>query len=299
VRRFAATMMVLLALSSAHAHPNSVIVAVQDVRPPAAVMLWSFRDQLRVNPIGTLPAIRKLGFTHVELHSLYGLTPEALDAALKANGLTPIGFHFPLPQLDTNLDEVIRISRLMKLGYVGVSWLKPDDAPDDALLKPEWVDDAARVMNAACPRLRAAGVRMFYHVHGYEFARDPDGRGDMMDRFLAKLDPACPIALQVDVFWVKHGGRDPVAFIRKYGKRVELLHLKDMRRGTETGVFSGETNLTNFVALGDGVIDMKAVMREARRAGVKWYIAEDESPDVWAQILRTIAWLRAHKVSGK
>src|SRR5690606_41576806 len=38
--------------------------------------------------------------------------------------------------------------------------------------------------------------------------------------------------LQIDVFWAKQGGQDPVELMKKYPQRITMLHLKDRQHGT-------------------------------------------------------------------
>jgi sugar phosphate isomerase/epimerase len=102
------------------------------------------------------------------------------------------------------------------------------------------------------------------------------------------------VRFQMDVFWVVQPGQDPVKLFEKYGKRFELMHLKDMKRGTIRD-FTGHSDVTNSVPLGAGVIDMKNVLKPAKQAGVKWYFPEDESPTVMAQVPTSLKYLQELK----
>src|SRR5581483_6512962 len=99
------------------------------------------------------------------------------------------------------------------------------------------------------------------------------------------------VAFQMDVFWVVHPGHDPVKLLQKYGKRWELMHLKDMKKGLKTGELTGHTDVANDVALGTGQMDWPAILKAAKEAGVKHYFIEDESPNVTAQIPVTLKFL--------
>ena len=69
------------------------------------------------------------------------------------------------------------------------------------------------------------------------------------------------------------------------------MHLKDLRKGVETGSLSGHTDVRNDVALGTGQMDMPAILKAAKKAGVKYYFIEDESPSVVEQLPRSIEFL--------
>jgi len=101
---------------------------------------------------------------------------------------------------------------------------------------------------------------------------------------------------EMDVFWIVHPGQDPVKLLKTYSSRFELMHLKDMKQQTPTGVFTGHADVTSNVALGTGVIDWPAVLRAARKAGVKWYFIEDESPASVQQIPQSLKFLEQLKL---
>ena len=71
---------------------------------------------------------------------------------------------------------------------------------------------------------------------------------------------------EIDVFWVRYAGADPVEEINKLGERVRLLHLKDITGASEK----------RFAPVGTGQIDFKAVLAAARKNGVRWGIVEQD-----------------------
>ena len=96
-------------------------------------------------------------------------------------------------------------------------------------------------------------------------------------------------------FWIVHPGQDPVKLLQKYGKRFELMHLKDMKKGTPTGLLTGQSDVKNDAALGAGQMDLPAILRAAKKAGVKWYFIEDESPWSEQQIPQSLRYLEQVK----
>jgi sugar phosphate isomerase/epimerase len=144
------------------------------------------------------------------------------------------------------------------------------------------------VFNRAGEVLARRGIKFFYHQHGYEF--EPFGDGTLMDLLLAETDPK-NVVFEMDIFWVVFPGQEPVKWFGKYGARWELVHLKDMKRGVKTGALSGKTDVSNDVALGAGQMDMPAILKAAKQAGVKWYFIEDESPTAADQIPVSLRYL--------
>ena len=99
----------------------------------------------------------------------------------------------------------------------------------------------------------------------------------------------------MDVFWIIHPGQDPVKLLGRYPDRWELMHVKDMRKGTPTGLLTGHSDVTNDVAIGTGVVDWPSVLRAAERAGIKHYFIEDESPKSIEQMPQSLEYLRTLK----
>jgi sugar phosphate isomerase/epimerase len=86
-----------------------------------------------------------------------------------------------------------------------------------------------------------------------------------------------------------------VKLLEKYGSRWELMHLKDMKKGTKTGLLTGNTDVKNDVALGDGQIDITAILHAAKKVGIKYYFIEDESPSSETQIPQSLQFLEQVK----
>jgi sugar phosphate isomerase/epimerase len=85
-----------------------------------------------------------------------------------------------------------------------------------------------------------------------------------------------------------------VNLLKKYGARFDLMHIKDMKKGLK-GDLTGHADVKNDVILGTGQIDLPATLKAARRAGVKWYFIEDESPTAAEQIPQSLRYLEQVK----
>ena len=135
------------------------------------------------------------------------------------------------------------------------------------------------------------GLKFCYHPHGYEFR--PYKNGTMFDYMVRNTDPRY-VNYEMDVFWVKHPGQDPVALLKKYPNRFLMLHLKDRKPGTEGNQNGNAPDETNVV-LGTGDVGIAAIMKEAKKIGIKYYFIEDESPNAVEQIPQSLDFLRKLK----
>ena len=251
---------------------------------PVGLQLYSLRDQLKQQGAAALDFVKAQGFVEVEigLESHYGLTAEAMKAALDARGLKPIAAHASLDFILKQTEKTVAEAKRFGIQYVGVAW-----APHKNPLDEQQVLKIAEGFNQAGKLLKAHGIQFFYHNHGFEF--QPYKDGTLFDLLVQKTDPDL-VKFEMDVLWVIHPGQDPVTLLKKYPNRWALMHLKDLRKGAK-GDFSGGTSLDNDVALGSGQADYAAILKAAQKVGVKHFFIEDESPVVLQQIPSSLKFL--------
>ena len=251
-------------------------------RRAVGLQLYSLREQFKKDVAQTLDQVRAFGITNVELAGTYGVAPGKFKAQLDARGIKAISGHFSYEQCRDDIEGVARDAKLLGLEYAGCAWIPHKDPFDEKTCR-----EAAAVFNRAGEALAKHGIKFFYHTHGYEFL--PYRDGTLFDLLMAETNPEF-VRIEMDVYWIVHPGQDPVKLLEKYGKRFELMHVKDMKRGTPGG-FTGQSDVTNNVPLGEGIIDLPGVFRAAKKAGVKWYFIEDESPASVEQIPQSLRYL--------
>ena len=109
-----------------------------------------------------------------------------------------------------------------------------------------------------------------------------------VDEFDAKA-----VQFELDVFWVKIGGLDPIKTLKKLKGRVAQVHLKDLQKGAKTQHDEGKVPHEAFKELGAGSIDMAKVMEAAAAVGAKQcHVEQDQSPDPLKSIGTSIGHLR-------
>jgi len=216
-----------------------------------------------------------------------GLTAAQYTSELSARGLKMVSMGFGYESLAKDLPATVAGAKALGVSYVMCAWIphKADTFTDDDARK------AAADFNAWGAAFRAAGITFAYHAHGYEFR--PDGNGDTPFDVLARATDPASVAFEMDVFWVTHGGQNPVELMRKYPSRWVMMHVKDIRKGAPTGIFTGHAPAMDDVAVGTGQVDWPAVLREARAVGIKYYFIEDESVTPLQNVPLSIAYLRS------
>lgn len=254
-------------------------------RGPVGMQLYSLRDIFAKNVPLALQMTRSFGFREVELAGTYGLQPDVFRDLLHRAGLKPISSIVSYDLLDKSMDDVIAEAKTLGVRYVGTAGI-----PHQAEFSEADARRAARDFNRFGEALAQAGLRFFYHNHGFEFV--PYGDGTLFDLLVSETNPEW-VTFEMDLFWTVHPGHDPVALLKKYPNRWELLHVKDMRKGTEIGKLTGSEDVRNDVTVGSGQIDVAAALRTAQEVGVKHYFIEDESPSVVEQIPQSLRYLES------
>lgn len=254
---------------------------------PIGLQLYSLRDQFAKDVPGTLDKVRDYGFKNLELAGTYGMKPEKFKSELESRGLTAISGHYPFERFRDDIDGIAKDSKALGLKYAGCAWIAHEGPFSEKSCR-----EAAAVFNKAGAELAKHGIKFFYHTHGYEF--QPYGSDTLFDLLMTETKPE-HVFYEMDIFWVVHGGQDPEKLFNKYGDRFALVHLKDMKIGTPINLLTGGSDVKNDVALGTGLIDYRRALTAAKKAGVKWYFIEDESPSVEQQIPVSLKYLEEVK----
>jgi sugar phosphate isomerase/epimerase len=129
--------------------------------------------------------------------------------------------------------------------------------------------EASRLFNEVGKQCRDAGVVFCYHNHAWEF-EDREGDTCGMDVLSSETDPAV-VKYCLDVYWIHHGGDDPVRFINAYRDRAVYFHFKDGVRGPD--------GKAQFRELGRGDVDLKAAYQAAVALDPEWIVYEQDRSD--------------------
>ena len=250
---------------------------------PLGLQLYSLRHHFQKNVPLALDHVRNLGFAEIEGGGNYGYGAAPFSKMLEAHGLKTISSFVDYKTLRDDPDGAIANARRFGAKYVVVAWIPHEKGK----FNEQNCRDAIAVFNQAGERLRDAGLRFAYHLHGYEF--QPCDAGTLFDLMVAGTKPEF-VAFELDVFWALHGGADPVQLLHRYGSRFELMHVKDLKKGVK-GNLTGNAPDDWSVAVGNGQVDWPGLLREAQRAGLKHYFIEDESVEAIDQIPQSLRYL--------
>lgn len=262
------------------------------------LQLYTLRDQMAADPEATLRAVADAGYFQVELMNV---DDDAVKIAAMARDM---GLAVHSAFLDYNViaepskDRVAKLQQALqtaeRIGVRHVVFGYIAKHQRDTADKCRAIADRA---NAAADLTRSAGMRMCYHNHSFEFQKFAGGKPadkkiNAFDIFVERFDPH-RMEFELDVFWVKIGGQDPMDMMKRLAGRISQVHLKDMREGTPVITDESQVPKDAFEELGDGVINMPAVMRLAKEIGVEQcHVEQDQSPGPLESITQSYQFLQ-------
>jgi sugar phosphate isomerase/epimerase len=229
---------------------------------PVGLELYSVRNALKADPMGTVRAVAGLGYQCVEFYAPYFDWTESQTKDMR-NLMDGLGIHCYSTHNDSSYLAPEKISRARDLNHIlGCKYIVMSSSHEKAGLDG-W-KAVADSLNFAAEQLESSGLRAGYHNHQTEFT-PIDGVRPM--EILAK-DTKPSVMLQLDVGTCIEAGFDPVAWIRANPGRIRSLHLKE---------WSPEPGKGYTVLFGEGVAKWNAIFEAAESVGgVEYYLIEQE-----------------------
>ena len=222
------------------------------------VQLYSLRDDARRDLERTIADIAAAGYKDVELlgsMNNFGMPPSTLRQVLDRNGLSAPSTHVSgnaLDELSKQLDDAETLGHQ----YIVVASLPIEGAPtlDDYR---RWADR----LNAAGRVARDRKVWIGFHNHAKDF--EVPGAYDAL---VERTDPMF-VRLQLDTGNLAMAGRDPIEYLKRFGNRYWLFHIKDVPK----------LGATSDTELGAGVIDFRRLLADIDRIDEKFLYVEQET----------------------
>lgn len=248
---------------------------------PIAVQVYSVRNEAAADLRGTLTKIKKMGYDGVEFAGLYGHEPAEVKAMCKELGLTPLSAHVPYLDMLADPAGVLGAYASIGLSYVAVPYLNDEYRPGT-----ENFPAVIRNIEMLGKEAKKLGMSLLYHNHDFEFIKLNGKYG--LD-VLYETVPADVLQTELDVCWVKVGGEDPAAYIKKYSGRCPVVHLKDFFGEKSESMYEliGMENKApvrpanfEFRPVGYGLQDFPPILAAARDAGTEWVVVEQDKPSM-------------------
>lgn len=253
------------------------------------MQMGSMRHMYKQGMPAVLARLKELGIKELEGGSPRGMKREDFKKLLAEYGLkiVAVGGSFERLQNKDSIQRIITNAKELGAQYVVCYWI-PHDGDNFTF---ENMKKGVEVFNEAGKILKENGLALTYHPHGYEFREYKEGKGTLFEYMMDNTNPEY-INFQMDVFWIKNPGQDPVALLKKYPTRWKMLHLKDRKIGTPNNL-NGRQDVETNVVLGTGDVGIAEIMKTAKQLGIKHAFIEDESSRSLEQVPQSIAYLRS------
>ena len=260
--------------------------------------LYTFRNQLSKDLPGTLQKVADTGLKFVETFNFSeelslqvgtsSSDPSSLSKMLKDVGLSVSSMHSEIPVGDDK-EKALRLAEAYDCKKViWHGW--PEDKRYQTL---DGIKELADIYNEANQFLKTNGLEFGLHNHWWEMRLDESGSYPLQSLLEYTDDD---IFLELDTYWVKTAQRDPAEIIKKYGKRVQFMHIKDGPAPWREDLASQPHE--PMVALGKGIQDFEAI-NKACGDDPKWFVIElDEcATDVFEAVKESVEYLTANNMA--
>lgn len=231
--------------------------------------LYTVREAMAEQPKTTLDTVAATGYAYVEAAgyqdgTFYGMAPEEFKAYLEGLGLEPVSAHQGTVTLE-NADR--QIADVKAAGFTYFTIPVPPMGmftfdPETGMGMVGSLEDMADILTQLGKKCKAAGLKLLYHNHDFEFQENADGIVPI-DYLLKNTDPKY-VNFQMDLYWVTKAGADPLAYFEKYPGRFHSWHVKDM------------DDQGRFAPVGEGTIDFKRILDKKGESGMEKYFVEQD-----------------------
>lgn len=267
-------------------------------RANIGIQLYTLRNQIAEDALATLKAVAAAGYKQVEA---YGFSDQNdgngaagdLIRISKDLGMAANSSHFAWQSITSpGGDNVPPFEKILEQAHAyGLTHLVIPYLMDNERGGLDAYKALAEKFNKAAELADTAGIQLCYHNHNFEFLPLEGGKSGY-DVFVKEFSDK--MKFEIDVFWVKLGGVEPIELIKKLNGRVAQLHLKDLKSGLEIPDYDTGVPKDAFKELGNGVIPMKPIIEAAEKVGVAHcHVEQDQSPDPIVSIQQSMAYLNS------
>ena len=267
-----------------------------------ALQLFSVQRELRHDAKACIRQISELGFKKVEgfdLTQINEIKPFLDEFGLEVCGSFILWSHITgrldlarkiqYPWLPAKCGIEYEIEKAQRLGIhtLTFGYLLPEER--------KCLEDFKRLaeqLNTAGEKCANEGLNLLYHNHGFEFEPTPEG----VIPYSYLVDHTNPqyLNFELDVFWAKMVGMDPVKLMQRLGSRLKNIHLK-------TGVYDDIPEYDDQIVpdinfdypLGTGIVDIESVLNTAvKQTNIQTVIEQDYSNDIFSSLEKSLVFYK-------
>jgi sugar phosphate isomerase/epimerase len=232
------------------------------------LQLYTLRDVLKDNTKvkETVKQLVDWGYNEFEAYgyskgNIFGMTYKEFTDYVKSLGAKVTSAHYDLDVLTGDWTRAVDDAKAAGQDYMVLPWIDEKNRTADGFKM------IIETVNKSAEATKAAGIRMGYHNHDFEFKKYGSDK-TAFELLLEGFDPNL-VSMELDLYWVVRAGQDPMQLFMKYPGRFEQWHVKDMDKAKPE----------NNADVGTGSIDFKQLFTHASHAGLKhWYVEQETYP---------------------
>lgn len=228
------------------------------------IQLYSVINSMQEAPIPSIERLSDMGYNAFELvqwggdSKVFGLDASDFKKECERIGAEIISTHSGIQEDATREEEIMNEWRKLfevQKGCGGKYFVIPSYRAE---YTKEGLDAMCSYFNRVGKIAAEYGLKLGYHNHAGEFQKLKDYDAIMWEYLVENTEPEY-VCFELDVYWANVGGQDPVALLKKYPNRIEVLHIKD-----------------NFVVGESGKIDFENIFKQFYANGWSDYFVEIE-----------------------
>jgi sugar phosphate isomerase/epimerase len=220
--------------------------------------IFTVDDEFARAPYETLYALKEMGYSYTEFGNFGEHSVSTWKNLFNKSGVGLKSLHFNIEYMEAWFEHIVEFIESMQAGtrYIGCPALR--SGKSDTVVG--YLEEA-EVMNKLGRRFKERGLQFVYHNHAFEFENLGGKLG--LDILFENTDPD-DVKFELDTFWIKYGGQDPVEYIEKFAGRCPVIHLKDI------------TESKQFAPVGEGILDFGKIIPAAIKCGAKDFLVEQD-----------------------
>lgn len=209
----------------------------------------------------SLKKIADIGYKTIQVSAFGEIAPERLNEIAQANGLEIIVTHTNPDRILNDTENVIKEHKTFNCKHIGIGSMPGKYREEHGVAG---FRSFIKEHNEVAKKISAAGLKLHYHNHGFEFERF--GNEVPYDVMIAETDPML-WGFIVDTYWVQYSGRNPAKQFLDMKGRIDVCHFKDMQ-------IIGNTQ--KMAAVMQGNLDFPAIIDVCNQTGIKYAMVEQD-----------------------
>jgi len=262
--------------------PNSIFAHKKMTNTILGLQLYTVRDDMKKDPLGTLKQLSAMGYKNVEHanyvdRKFYGYSATDFKKILSDLGLKMPSGHTVMAGSDWDESkkdfsdkwkQTVEDAAAVGEMYVISPWLDESLRQNyDGLVK------FLEVFNNCGELCKKSGLTFGYHNHDFEFKYSLNGK-KIYDIILEKTDPTL-VLQQIDIGNMYGAGGRALEILKKHPGRFKSMHVKDEIKSNDKGEMNDNYEST---VLGKGILPVKEIVDLFReKGGTTEFIIEQES----------------------